>query len=147
MADENDSIKVNEQDEVTEAKLDEVIQVGDERHGVHDPLPPDRDALGVHREPTPEEAFAEEGGYELVDQSVTLPESDLEGEDGRRGPVVRTVTQSGVTSTPEQAFAEVAVKQAEAESDADAVQAARQAKAEADENAKAEDGQPSRSSG
>lgn len=135
-----DNIKRDENTgDVVEANLDEVIKVGDERHGVHDPLPPERDALSVHAGQTPEEVF----GTPDPGQSVDYPESDLEGADGRRGPVVRTVTDSGVTSTPEQVFTEVAVQEAD-ESSADAAQ---KAKADADSKAKSDDGKSSRHSG
>lgn len=96
--------------EVVDAALDEVIVAGDPRHGVHSPLLPERDALGVHREPTPEEVF---GSPDPVEAQVDLPESDLEGADGRRGAAVRTLTRP-VAETPEQVFAEDAVEQLKA---------------------------------
>ena len=95
--------------EVVSATLDEVITVGDERHGVHNPLPLDRDALGVHKAPSPEQAFAsgdlesKARAYDLENPQVDLPESDLDGESGHRGAVVRTLTPG--QGTPEQAFA------------------------------------------
>ncbi len=141
MADEKDNVKVNENTgDVVEVQLDEVIEVGDERHGVHDPLPPERDALAIHKDPTPEEVF----GTPNPESNVDLPESDLEGADGRRGPVVRTVTDSGVTSTPEQVFTEVAVSQADSPDEANA---AAKAKSDADKKASADDGKSSRNSG
>lgn len=132
--------------DVVEAKVDEVITPGDPRHGVHGVLPPERNALEVHAGKTPEEIFAADGGYEVKDTSVSLPESDLEGADGRRGPVVRNVTNSGVVDvTPEQQFAEVAVE--EAAGDAEAESKAAAAKAKADAAKSADDGKSSRTSG
>lgn len=130
--------------DVVEAQVDEVIQPGDPRHGVHGVLPPERDALSVQAEKTPEEIFAGEDGVQAT-AGADLPESDLEGADGRRGPVVRNVTTSGVVDvTPEQVFTAVEVDEAETDEDREAAEAA---KAEADALAEGDDGGSSRTSG
>lgn len=145
MAHEDNTVKRDENTgDVVEVNVDEVIVAGDPRHGVHDPLPPERDSLAVHAGKTPEQIF---GTPSLEERTVTLPESDLDGADGRRGPVVRTVTDSGVTATPEQVFTDIAVAEAVESDDSEAVAKAEAAKADADAKAKADDGAGSRNSG
>lgn len=114
---DSDALVESPEGDVVAANLDEVIAPGDPRHGVHDPLPLERDALGVHREPTPAEVFGDPV------QQVDLPEADLEDASGHRGAVVRTLSPG--QHTPEQVFAGDALENeqpgaAKAKADADA---------------------------